>query len=76
MRTNLKILRVKKNLTIREMAEKIGCKTSTYAAIEKGIRNGKQEFWLALQKTFDIPDAEIWALMHKEERVSNNEAKD
>lgn len=76
MRLNLKIFRIKRNLTLQGIAEKIGCKRSTYAAIEKGIRNGKQEFWLALQKTFDIPDAEIWALMHKEERVSNNEAKD
>lgn len=74
MRTNLKVLRVKKNLTIREMAEKIGCKTSTYAAIEKGIRNGKQDFWLKLQQAFDIPDTEIWTLMHKEESEQENEA--
>lgn len=74
MRLNLKLFRVKENLTLREMAEKIGCKTSTYAAIEKGIRNGKQDFWLKLQQAFEVPDTEIWTLMHKEESEQENEA--
>lgn len=75
MRTELKIFRVKQHLSQEEMAEKIGCKRSTYSSIEKGVRDGKQSFWLAFQKAFDIPDGEIWALMHKEEGEQDNEAK-
>lgn len=71
MRTELKIFRIKQNLSQQEMADKIGCKRSTYSAIEKGIRDGKQDFWLALQKAFVIPDGDIWGLMHKESGQNN-----
>lgn len=67
MRTNLKVLRVKHNLSQWEMADKIGVCRSTYSAIENGGRNGKQAFWQALQKAFNIPDADIWQLTKNEE---------
>ena len=69
MRTNLKVFRVKHNLTQDAIAAKIGVKRSTYSAVEKGVRNGKQTFWQALQKAFDVPDSEVWDLT-KDEKVS------
>lgn len=63
MRTNLKVFRVKHNLSQEEISEKIGCKRATYSAIECGKRNGQQNFWKKLQKAFSIPDAEMWDLM-------------
>ena len=62
MRTNLKVFRVKQNLTQDEIAEKIGYTRSSYSTIETGERNGRDAFWNALQQTFNIPDDEMWAL--------------
>lgn len=67
MRLNLKVFRVGKNLTQDEIAEKIGCKRSTYSAVEKGARSGKQTFWQALQTAFEIPDSELWRLSKNED---------
>lgn len=61
-RTNLKVFRVKQKLSQAGMAEKIGCNRGTYAAIEKGSRNGRVGgFWNDLQKAF--PSADIGELM-------------
>lgn len=62
-RTNLKIFRVKQNMTQAEFSERIGYQRQTYAAIENGIRDGRQTFWKDLQQAFNIPDGEIWELM-------------
>jgi hypothetical protein len=48
------------------MAEKIGCTRVTYATIEGGTRNGRDYFWVALQKAFSIPDADMWKLKKKD----------
>lgn len=66
MRTNLKVFRVKQNLSQDEISKKIGCKRATYSAIENGKRSGKQSFWKALQNSFGIPDVEMWELMQDE----------
>lgn len=66
MRTNLKLFRVKHHLTQEAMAAKIGCTRVTYAAIEGGTRNGRDYFWVALQKAFAIPDADMWELKKKD----------
>ena len=66
LRTNLKVFRIKQNLTQSEMSEKIGCVRETYQAIESGAREGRQIFWSDLQKAFDIPDSEMWALKKNE----------
>lgn len=67
MRTNLKLFRVKHHLSQEEMADKIGCIRCTYAAIEGGTRNGRDFFWVSLQKAFNIPDEEMWALKKKDD---------
>lgn len=66
MRTNLKVFRVKQHLSQEEMAEKIGFSRGAYTAIESGKRDGRQSFWMALQKAFDIPDEQMWALKKNE----------
>lgn len=63
VRTNLKVLRVRHNLSQQEMAERLGCTRATYAAIEVGQRNGSHRFWTAVQDKFMIPDCEMWELM-------------
>lgn len=63
MRTNLKILRIKNHMSQEEFSKKIGCSRATYSAIEIGIRNGKQSFWEAIRKTFNISEADMWELM-------------
>ena len=66
MRTNLKVFRVKLNLTQQDIADKIGVTRATYSAIETGIRNGRQFFWNELQRVFNISDEEMWQLMRKD----------
>ena len=64
-RLKLKAFRALKGLSQSEIALKIGCSRIRYAGIETGRRDGSLEFWRALQTAFDIPDAEMWALMKK-----------
>lgn len=66
MRTNLKVFRVRKNLSQEQISAKIGCKRVTYSAIECGKRSGRSTFWEKLQKAFDVPEAEMWELMKNE----------
>lgn len=66
MRTNLKVFRIQKHLSQEEMSERIGFSRGAYSAIESGKREGRHSFWMALQKAFDIPDAEMWNLKKNE----------
>lgn len=50
-------------MTQQEFADKIGVKRSTYSLIETGERSGKPQFWAQVQKTFNIPDSEMFGLM-------------
>lgn len=68
MRTNLKIFRIKQNMTQGEMAEKIGCSLNQYSTIERGVRNGTITFWQNLQKAFGIEDSELWELTKVEQK--------
>ena len=62
MRHELKVFRVKQNLTQQEMAEKTGVSVTTYNLIENGNRRGSQEFWLNLQNIFNLEDGQVWTL--------------
>lgn len=66
MRKNLKLFRVKNNLTQDEIAAKIGYTRGTYQAIEKGLRDGRKTFWNDLQRAFNIADADMWNLQKNE----------
>lgn len=67
MRHELYLFRHNMRLSQAEMAAKIGCNRVTYAAIEKGTRNGRVTFWNDLQKAFEIPDEKIGGLMRVKE---------
>ncbi len=68
---NLKILRVRKNLTQAELAEKVGVSNPTYNLIEQGKRKGSIEFWVKLQQVFNLSDAEMWQLYSNKEYAIN-----
>lgn len=62
-RTNLKVFRVKNNLTQAEIAQLIGVDRQVFASVESGRCEGRQKFWEALQKTFKLSPEEIWSMM-------------
>ncbi len=66
IRMNLKIFRIRHNLTQSEMAQRVGYDRSAYALVEAGERNPSIEFFMNLQEAFNIPDAEMWALTRLE----------
>lgn len=59
MRNKLYMLRHSLRLTQAQMALKIGCNRATYAAIEKGTRNGRGAFWNAFQNAFGFADVDV-----------------
>lgn len=65
-RKNLKIFRIRHDLTQSDMAQRIGCSRDAYSAIETGARNPSYEFIENLQAAFDIPNAEVWELLERE----------
>lgn len=71
-RLKLKAFRALKGLSQSEFAERIGCSRARYAGIETGRRDGTPDFWRALQAAFEVPDAEMWALM-QQEKTENSE---
>lgn len=62
-RMNLKVFRVKNDLTQAQMAEIIGVDRQVVAAVESGRCEGRQKFWEALQRAFQLSPEEIWSLM-------------
>lgn len=71
MRTSLKVLRVKNNLTQKDIAAKLGISYPTYNLIEQGKRKGSTDFWRKLQKVFNLSDAEMWQLYSNKEYAVN-----
>lgn len=72
MLTNLKILRVKYDLTQEEMAVKCGVSRTAYNLIEKGKSGGSGRFWQNLQKEFPNENInELAEKSQKTERVNN-----
>ena len=63
MRMKLKLFRVAQDMTQAQMAERLGGDIATYAAIEKGTRSGRIQFWLKLQDTF--PEIDIRDFMRE-----------
>ncbi len=64
IRTDLKVLRVKNGLTQYLMATKLGVSVASYSLIERGQRNGNRDFWLKLQKEFNLTGEEVWKLQN------------
>ena len=62
MRNELKVLRVKHQLTQQQLADKLGVSVVTYNLIEQGKRQGSKDFWAKLQQLFSLADGELWQL--------------
>ena len=62
MRKELKLFRVEKGLTQKQIAEKLGVSVSTYNLIETGKNNGTIEFWEKMQKEFNLDGGKVWNL--------------
>ena len=71
MRTNLKVLRVKHQLTQAQLAEKLGVSYATYNLVEQGKRKGSTEFWQRIQTLFNLTDADMWQLYANKEYAVN-----
>lgn len=67
-RTNLKIFRIRQDLTQSAMAERIGYDRAGYSLVEMGARNPSIDFFTNLQKAFDVPDYEMWELTKVDEK--------
>ena len=65
-RHNLYMLRCNHKLTQAEFADRIGVSHRGYQNVEWGERSGTADFWAAVQKEFNVPDAEMYALMKLE----------
>lgn len=65
-RTALKVFRIQQKMTQEEFADKFKFSQSRYALIEQGNRDGTLKFWNALQKAFNIADADMWALTKRD----------
>lgn len=63
MRKELKLLRVKNNLTQAEMAKVLGVSRVAYGYYETGTREGRQKFWTTLQRKFNLSDEEMYKMM-------------
>ena len=62
MRKELRRFRNNQFLTQQAMAEKLDVSVSTYNLIENGKRRGSQDFWLTIQKVFNLEDGQVWKL--------------
>lgn len=69
-RHNLYMLRCEHKLTQAEFAAKIGVSSRGYQNVEWGERDGTGEFWAAIQRVFNVPDADMYSLMKLEEQVA------
>lgn len=68
VRENLKDFRLKQRMSQEEFAKAIGYSRVMYQQVESGVREGTFDFWNAIQKRFNIPDRDMWALTKKEEK--------
>lgn len=75
-RHNLYMFRCERKLTKGQMAKILGCSRTTYSNIERGLRDGEQKVWSALQREFNVPDSEMWVLQKLEERTEQCETKE
>ena len=64
-RRALKLLRHEKELRQEDMARLLKVDRVTYAAIERGVRDGSFKLWERFQQVFHISDADMWKLMKK-----------
>lgn len=55
-------LRKMKNMSQEHLSRNIGFSRQYIARVESGESEGKKDFWLAIQRVFDVPDNKMWKL--------------
>ena len=63
LKTALKVLRVKHDLTQKEMADKLAVSLTTYSFIENGKSKGKVEFWQRVKEEFHVTAEDLLNMM-------------
>lgn len=76
MRMNLKLERVKRNMTQGKVADLVGCNRVTYSMVERGERSGTHDFWKAIQSIFNVPDGKMYDLMKVDEELKESEERE
>lgn len=66
MRKKIKYLLIERNLTIKELADKLGYSSQHVSFIINGRSDGTQKFWNKFKQVLDIPDSEIEFYRKKE----------
>lgn len=62
MRTKLKLLRVERNWTQKDVAEKIGIAVPSYALIERGNRFGSHKTWEKIKALYNLKDKDMYEI--------------
>ena len=65
MRKKLRLIRLKKGLTQKKLADKIGISYPNYCLIERGKRIGNLTTWIKIKKVLNIPKAEMWEIINE-----------
>lgn len=65
-RLALKQFRVGLDMNQQAFADGMGYNRGFYGKVENGQQNGTLEFWGALQKAYNVPDAKMWDLMRND----------
>lgn len=78
MRKNLYVFRHDvfrhgRKLSQADIADRVGCTRASYAAIEQGIRNGRESFWEALKREFNLTKKELAELRELDEIKKPND---
>lgn len=65
MRTKLKVLRVERNWTQKDVAEKIGITAPNYHLIEAGKRFGRASTWEKIKNLYNLKDSEMYSIQNE-----------
>ena len=78
MREWLKVARIDKRLTLREMGEKLGISESYYCSIENGSRQKRMDISLAfgISAILGIPISKIAEKEQQEREITDGEQED
>ncbi len=63
-RHEMVVLRAKRGLTQRQVAEKMGINVSTLNLVENGKRYGTPEFWRKYKELFELDGEQVWNIQN------------
>ena len=68
----MKLLRIKKDITRKQIAEYTGVTYQTISMIETAQRKGTFRFWMKYKQLFELSDEELIKLYENENPESND----